>query len=206
MKLTKSRLLDIIQEETLAELDAQRAQDAGEWAGEQIALGKASHPVVQAVLKKILPYVGRTLAKPWRANPVGIAADAVGNVAVPGMTKAGLVPGGSSDKTAVEIFTDPNDPRPKWQRVLDVGMGTEYAGGIDYSSEIGRGPLTPPSVTSYRGGKRTRPEGPGWDVKQDDARTELSSLLDDGDVPPEEEVALAAIKETLTRWQKIIKS
>jgi len=136
MKLTKSRLLDIIREETLIEM---KPQDAVEWAGEQAVLDKASHPLVQALLQKVLPHAGRTLAKPWRANPAAIVADVAGNLAVPGMTKAGLVPGGSSDKAAVETFTDPNDPRPKWERALDLALGTEYAGGIDYSSEIGRG-------------------------------------------------------------------
>jgi len=53
--------------------------------------------------------------------------------------------------------------------------------------------------------------GAGWDVKQDDAASELSDLLDDGDVPPEdddydEEALAGKLKETLTRWQKIIKS
>jgi len=190
MKLTKSRLQQIIREEALHELEA---RDVPEYAAEQAGLAKATDPAKLALIKKLLPYIAKSAAKPWRVHPVGLAADVAGNLAIPGMARSGLIPGASEDweQSAQEVLTDPNDPRPTWEKLLDLSMGTQYAGGIDWGSEPGRGPLSSPDIVASHGGgaqrgpAETQADADDYYAAQAEA-DELYDLRDDGDVPPED--------------------
>jgi hypothetical protein len=227
MKLTKSRLLDIIQEEIVNDAAAARddvsiGQEFADWAVPNAAGDVLTLNTLKKHAGTLASKYGSALAsKVFRTMGYGLAADAAGNLTVApiakGMSKVRDVTG--TEPVWPESWKDTIvDRLPEDPGAADIAGETAKAAlGMERDIDFKRA-LNPLAYSAdviaaatgrVPGGGGTL-TGPGWTQADADdyyaaqaAADELSDSRDDGDAPPED---LDALQETLTRWQKIIKS
>ena len=216
MKLTKSRLLDIIQEEVVAELSLHEAgftradiATAGQELADVAAPNVAGDAIALNTLKKyagkLASKYGSALAsKVFRTMGLGLGADAAGNLTVApiakGMSKVRDVTG--TEPVWPESWKDTIvDRLPEEPGFGDIASETAKAAlgmerDIDFKRALNPLAYSADVVAAATGrapGGGGTLTGPGWTQADADdyyaaqaEADELSDSRDDGDAPPED--------------------
>jgi len=221
MKLTKSRLLDIIREEivneagvTRADLASMTQEIADVWAPNAAGDVLALNTLKKHAGKLASKYGSAMASKIFRTMGLGIVADAAGNLTVApiakGMSKVRGVTG--TEPIWPESWKDTIvDRLPEDPGAADIAGETAKAAlgmerDIDFKRALNPLAYSADVVAAATGrvpGGGGTLTGPGWTQADADdyyaaqaEADELGDARDDGDT----------LQETLTRWQKIIKS